>query len=77
VATEEQVQKEICEARKEILENEQEEGFCLNNFYIAGSILNAYLVEETLEPRHRVGATWGYVFETDSAFFYLERHWES
>jgi len=40
-------------------------------------ILQCWKVEETDFLRNPVGATWSFIAQSNTDFFYLERHWES
>ena len=76
---EEEFRRDLKNAMEEIkeAEPEQDRKFDDSRIKFPNEIINCWSIEESMESRHPVGATWSFLVETNNDFFYLERHWES
>lgn len=66
--------QELKEAKKDWDEHQQIE---ISIIIMPENIERAWSIEEMKDQKNPVGPTWSKLIETNDAYYYLERHWES
>ncbi|CAM1367669.1 hypothetical protein TPENAI_60264 [Tenacibaculum litopenaei] len=73
----EEVKSTLKEIDREEDNREEFERINKANLKIPEGVAECWMIEESKESRHPVGATWSIIAEYMDDFFYIERHWES